>query len=292
MQLETRKEKEKRVKKNRRHTRIGLLSIAGFVCVFLIIFLIANNNLKSKSAENQAKIEELQESIEEQKKRSEDLDEQKEYTKTKEYIEKIYVCNLYELENFPFEKVDYVFTTVHISSYVPVPILEIGSFLQDNDIDRVRKLFVRESKDFLQKYFKKELFFTDVEGKTKDEVLKNLCRKVEQEKGLPETFTASVLKREELTPTDYGNLVALPHPERAFQERAFVAVAGLKEPIFWFRQKVQVVFLTAIGREEDENLQQFYEATTDLILRPADVQNLIRHPDYDRLIQLLRRAEE
>mgnify|MGYP000071465540 CR=1 FL=1 len=292
MQLETRKEKEKRVKKNRRHTRIGLLSIAGFVCVFLIIFLIANNNLKSKSAENQAKIEELQESIEEQKKRSEDLDEQKEYTKTKEYIEKIYVCNLYELENFPFEKVDYVFTTVHISSYVPVPILEIGSFLQDNDIDRVRKLFVRESKDFLQKYFKKELFFTDVEGKTKDEVLKNLCRKVEQEKGLPETFTASVLKREELTPTDYGNLVALPHPERAFQERAFVAVAVLKEPIFWFRQKVQVVFLTAIGREEDENLQQFYEATTDLILRPADVQNLIRHPDYDRLIQLLRRAEE
>lgn len=187
---------------------------------------------------------------------------------------------------------DYVFTTVHISSYVPVPILEIGSFLQDNDIDRVRKLFVRESKDFLQKYFKKELFFTDVEGKTKDEILKNLCRKVEQEKGLPETFTASVLKREELTPTDYGNLVALPHPERAFQERAFVAVAVLKEPIFWFRQKVQVVFLTAIGREEDENLQQFYEATTDLILRPADVQNLIRHPDYDRLIQLLRRAEE
>ena len=82
------------------------------------------------------------------------------------------------------------------------------------------------------------------------------------------------------------------HPERAFQERAFVAVAVLKEPIFWFRQKVQVVFLTAIGREEDENLQQFYEATTDLILRPADVQNLIRHPDYDRLIQLLRRAEE
>ena len=69
-------------------------------------------------------------------------------------------------------------------------------------------------------------------------------------------------------------------------------MAVLKEPIFWFRQQVQVVFLTAIGWEEDENLQQFYEATTDLILRPADVQNLIRHPDYDRLIQLLRRAEE
>lgn len=209
----------------------------------------------------------------------------------KEYIEKIYVCNLYELESFPFEKIDYVFTTVHISCYVPVPILEISSFLQDSDISRVRKLFARESKDFLQKYFRKELFFTDVTGKTKEDVLRNLCHKVEQEKGLSKEFTDSVLKREELTPTDYGNLVALPHPERAFQEYTFVAVAVLKEPVFWFRQKVQVIFLTAIGREEDANLQQFYEATTNLILRPADVQTLIHHPEYETLIHLLRKSE-
>ena len=60
---------------------------------------------------------------------------------------------------FPFEKVDYVFTTVHISSYVPVPILEIGSFLQDNDIDRVRKLFARESKDFCRNILRRNIFY-------------------------------------------------------------------------------------------------------------------------------------
>ena len=89
MQLETRKDKEKRAKKNRRNARIGLLSIAAFVCVFLVLFIIANNSLKSKTAENQAKIQELNNSIAEQKKRSEELDAQKAYTQTREYIEKI-----------------------------------------------------------------------------------------------------------------------------------------------------------------------------------------------------------
>lgn len=77
----------------------------------------------------------------------------------KEYIEKIYVCNLYELENFPFEKVDYVFTTVHISSYVPVPILEIGSFLQDNDIDRVRKLLQERVRIFCRNILRRNYFY-------------------------------------------------------------------------------------------------------------------------------------
>ena len=210
----------------------------------------------------------------------------------REYINEIYVCNLYELESFPFEKVDYVFTTVHIQSRVPVPILEISSFLKDSDIAAVRRMFAQESRDFLQKYYKKELFFTDIEGTTREEVLRNLCGKVEEMKGLPEEFTESVLRREELTATDYGNLVALPHPDRAFQERTFVAAAVLKDPVFWSRQKVQIVILTAIGREEDANIQQFYEATTDLILRPEDVQCLIKEKKYETLIQLLRKAGE
>ena len=52
------------------------------------------------------------------------------------------------------------------------------------------------------------------------------------------------------------------------------------------------MILTAIGREEDANIQQFYEATTDLILRPEDVQCLIKEKKYETLIQLLRKAGE
>ena len=66
----------------------------------------------------------------------------------KENIKEIYVCNLYEVEAFDFSKVDYVFTTVPIQTYVPVPILEVSSFLKESDITAVRKLFEQEVKEF------------------------------------------------------------------------------------------------------------------------------------------------
>lgn len=41
------------------------------------------------------------------------------------------------------------------------------------------------------------------------------------------------------------------------------------------------MILTVVGSEEDPKLEKFYEATTDLILRPADIRYLVEHPDYD-----------
>lgn len=207
----------------------------------------------------------------------------------KEYLEKIYVCNLYELEKFDFDKVDYVFSTVPISMHVPVPILEINTFLQESDIVAVKKLFEAESKDFLSDYYRPELFFTDVAGRNRDEVLRDLCRHVQKVRDIPDSFYDSVIRREDLSPTDYGNLVAIPHPDQVFLKNTFVAVAVLSEPVFWSRQKVQIVILTAIGEIEDTNIQKFYEATTDFMLRAEDIDCLIRERNFETLMQLLRK---
>lgn len=207
----------------------------------------------------------------------------------KDYLEEIYVCNLYELELFDFNKVDYVLTTVPISIRVPVPILEISTFLQESDVAAVKKLFEKDSKAFLRQYYRPELFFTDMKGNSRDEVLQELCRRIQKVKDIPDEFYTSVLRREELSPTDYGNLVAIPHPDKVFNERTFVAVAILEEPVFWFRQKVQIIILTAVGRIEDSNIQKFYEVTTDFILRLEDIEQVIREKKFDTLMRMLRK---
>ena len=216
----------------------------------------------------------------------------------KENIKEIYVCNLYEVEAFDFSKVDYVFTTVPIQTYVPVPILEVSSFLKESDITAVRKLFEQESKEFLRKYYRPELFFTDIHGTTRDEVLAKLCGRVEMATrkntvwgnivSAADLF-ASVLSREELSPTDYGNLVAIPHPDKVFLETTLVAVAILEKPIIWNREQVQIIILTLIGSEEDPDIQKFYEATTDLLLRTEDISELIYRRTFDSLIGMLKK---
>ncbi len=55
--------------------------------------------------------------------------------------------------------------------------------------------------------------------------------------------------------------------------RTFAAVAVLQNR-YGGQNEVQVVILTVVGSEEDPKLEKFYEATTDLILRPADIRYL------------------
>ena len=57
---------------------------------------------------------------------------------------------------------------------------------------------------------------------------------------------ASVLSREELSPTDYGNLVAIPHPDKVFLETTLVAVAILEKPII-FSQKLFAFLLKQLS---------------------------------------------
>lgn len=206
-----------------------------------------------------------------------------------ENINQIYVCNRYELAGFDFAKVDYVFTTVPLDTPVPVPVLEVSSFLKEGDVTAVRELFERESRDCLDEYYQRELFFTDIVGDTREEVLKNLCEAVRQKRGLPEDFYESVIRREQISPTDYGGFVAIPHPDRVYSAWTFAAVAVLQTSVLWSRNEVQIVILTVVGSEEDPKLEKFYEATTDLILRPADIRYLVEHPEYDTFLRMLRK---
>ena len=55
-----------------------------------------------------------------------------------EYLDKIYICDMVGLNTFDFSKVDYVFTTIPISRPIPVPIVEVGLFLETRDLVQVK----------------------------------------------------------------------------------------------------------------------------------------------------------
>lgn len=205
-----------------------------------------------------------------------------------EYLEKIYVCGLHELSKFDFEKIDYVFSTVPIHIRIPKSITEVGQFLGGTDILKVRKMLEKGRMDFLDDYYKKEQFFTEIEGDTKEEVIRNICAKLQEQRELPDGFCDAVLKREELAQTDFGNSVSMPHPYQIVTDETFVYVAVLKKPIQWTKNQVQLVFLTAISDKEDKNLPRFYEVTTEFFLQEEMIENVIREKNFEVLMQMLR----
>lgn len=208
-----------------------------------------------------------------------------------EYLRNIYVCDLLGLETFDFTKVDYVFTTVPITRKVPVPIVEVGLFLETDDIRKVTEaLRYGRNDDILRSYYTPKRFLIHVKPGNKEEILSSLCDVIEKQEKVDSDFYEMILERESFVQMDYENGVALPHPNRIASEESFVYVAVLEEPVLWNEAQVQVIILTSIGRreEDDKDRQRFYEATARFALNGEFVKELIEKPEYDTLMKLLQ----
>lgn len=203
------------------------------------------------------------------------------------YINKVYVCDVYRLETFDFSRVDYVFTSVPIHMKVEVPVVRIGEIMSESSRHRVRSVLEGYDAEGLARYYRRDLFFPHIEGNTKDEAIRNICKAAADVVSLPDEFCDAVLAREEQARTDFCPLVAFPHAYQVLSSETFVAVGILREPIHWVKNDVQVMLLVSIADTDNPDLQRFYRATMSFIQDTDRVEQLIRYRDYDVLMMLL-----
>lgn len=204
-----------------------------------------------------------------------------------EYIDKIFISNLYDIDQFDFRKVDYVFTTVPLNIPVNVPAMQIHDFLEGEDLSRVRNQFLFGDMSWIPEYYREEMFFTGVKGRNKEEVMAEICQKIREVRDLPEGFYESVLEREKMGNTDYGNLCAIPHPSSRLLSDNLVCVGILEHPILWVKNQVQMVVLVSVADSKNEDTQKFYEATAKLLMDKEKVEEILANPSYEAFIKRL-----
>lgn len=207
------------------------------------------------------------------------------------YLGEIYTCNTLNVNKMDFSNIDYVITTVPIKEKIPVPILQIEYFLEDRDIENIKKVLSDEKSPNIEKYFDRRLFLTDVDFKTKEEVLKYMTQKIKEFKKVPNNFYSYLMKRERLATTEFGNLVAIPHPSKALSDETFICVAILNKPIVWDKKKVQLVYLLSIGNSVNKNLQVMYQVSSKMLTNKEYVKKIIKQKDYNETIKLLSGIE-
>ncbi len=211
------------------------------------------------------------------------------------YIHKMFESTISDLKEFDFagQEIDYIFTTVpavRLHAPLPVPVFEISLFLDDAEVDAYRRMFEMEGGGFLHRYFAPELFLGRVCGETKEEILRQMCAWVQKEREVPEDFYELVWKREEMGQTDFGNLVAIPHPWHTIGREKFVMTAVLSEPVWWGHHDVQVVFLISLSEEEDGDIEEFYRTVTNFWSSRELVERVIEEPEYAVLLAQLMKA--
>ena len=89
MRLETRRQKERRIKNAKRRAVIAFIATAGIIAVFAVVLISSKIRLDNKSREYNAAINNIEQEMEVQRQRTEKLEERREYTKSREYIEEV-----------------------------------------------------------------------------------------------------------------------------------------------------------------------------------------------------------
>ena len=209
-----------------------------------------------------------------------------------EYVNQIETCDVKSLQQVDLKNIDYVFTTVPLTQKLPRPVQRVEHFLKPNEIRTVKKILLEEQPESLEAYFDQELFFPHIQAENRRQVLDFLTGEVVKRKGMPADFSKLVWQREKAAQTAYGNLVAMPHPIKAMGEDTFVCVGILDKPIQWGERSVQVIFLLSIANKKNKHLQNFYEGMVRMLSDRESIQSLTKHQNYDRLLQLLRKAQQ
>lgn len=204
------------------------------------------------------------------------------------YTNHIYTCSAFQLSTFDFTglKIDYVFTTVPLHLKLPVPVFEVSLLLEDWEIDKYRHILKGEGENFSLQYFKENLFCGKIVAESKEQALAAMCQIVAKNVYLPTDFFDSVLAREKMGQTDFGNLIAIPHPNRIMGTEKFVSVAILEKPIWWGHNDVQVILLISL-EQDDPNVDRFYQVVSDLMGSPTAIQTLIKKPTFQTLLDVL-----
>ncbi len=125
-----------------------------------------------------------------------------------------------------------------------------------------------------------------------DEAYIAFMSKLLYEKGyMSKDYGKSVLERERMSSTAFNNNVAVPHSMHMDAAKTGICIIILNRPVNWGKEKVQVIVMISINKQQRELFSLFFEGVINILSEWKNVNELIKAKDYDdymdKMIRLL-----
>lgn len=205
------------------------------------------------------------------------------------YISNIDVTSINHINQVDLEEYMFILSTIPLRAYTSTPIYQIDNFLTPDSMTKIETImrYGDFNKQDISIYFPEELFMIDVKAEDKEDVISQMVSCIEKHRDIQKGFLESVLKREQLSSTDYGNRVAIPHPFQKMSNSFFTCVAVLNHEISWGINEVRVVMLTSISTDT-QNLQSYYYMLTKMIADEDKMDRFIKNPSYQNFLSIIK----
>lgn len=195
----------------------------------------------------------------------------------------------YKLRETPLHSIDLVISTIPIRENLPVPVVEVNTFLGEKDLNKIEEA-INAVKDQTAEFIREDLVFLQKDLDTQEEVIAFLVERLEELGLVDASFIQSVNEREVLSPTSFGNLVAIPHPMAPLTDQTFLAICTLQKPIKWGDKRVQFICLLSVEKNSTSDFKDIYDLLWNVIDDSEKVQRILKCTDYREFSRVIWRG--
>lgn len=204
-------------------------------------------------------------------------------------LEIVASINYYKLSEYNLSEIDLIISTIPIKETLGVPIQVVNTFLEEEDIQHIKGYLSPISKNGCLIFLDPKRIFLQQDMKDKESVISFLCEELTKQGYVTEGYEQLVLEREEMSPTSFGNLVAIPHPVTPVTKKTFWTICTLKQPITWNEnQMVQFICLLNIESIPKGDLDSMYEKLIEVVENKSIVQRIIKSQSVAEVIRIFQ----
>ncbi|MGL4336966.1 MAG: BglG family transcription antiterminator [Turicibacter sp.] len=208
----------------------------------------------------------------------------------KDRIRVIDIVSSYEVNQEMLSHVDLMLTTTPLK-LMSEKIVQVRQLLNERDLLLIEEKLNQTHlfNQNLVNQFNEFLFFNGVKVDTREQAMNFMMQELLEEKYVTPDVSREVYKREALTSTEIGNLVAVLHVMHEEILESFISVAILDRPIMWHQEEVQLVLFIGISKEDNGLCKLYLEKLYKHIIDLDVVNRMIACQSFDEFIKVIRK---
>lgn len=173
----------------------------------------------------------------------------------------------------------------------------VNPFLLAKDLAKIEKRIekvkvIKRNEQMLgniKRYFSEKLYYNQMNCTDchPEDLIVSLSEKMISHQLVNENFTSQILAREKLASTSFPSGIAVPHSVNLEANQTSIAVGTLQSPMMWGEQKVSLVVLTAINKEDAKHFNYFFQKFIEVVSDKMNVKLLAASESYKKFISQL-----
>ena len=184
---------------------------------------------------------------------------------------------------------DIVISPVAIAAPGARRVVVVNPILTDDDMEAIRKAvdsvlaqrLGTQAYSMISRFMDASLFRRNFYAADEVSMIKALAQECTEAGLCSPSYVQEVLDREKLSPTSFGNGVAIPHSMSASTARSFLSVVVNDKPMAWGTQKVSLIMLMGLSEADRKGFRVLFDSLLEVLSDPAKVTQLTRSNTYD-----------